>query len=136
MPKPTKEETYQKQLKALQLRLAGRNYDEIAAALQYANRSVAWKAVKNAMTKTLREPADQIRDMETDRLDKALAGIWTRVIKGDDRAIQTFIRLSEQRAKLLGLYAPTQTDITSGGEVIKGYTILANPDMWDEDKSE
>jgi hypothetical protein len=136
MPKPTKEEIYQKQLKALQLRLAGRNYDEIAAALQYANRSVAWKAVKNAMTKTLREPADQIRDMETDRLDKALAGIWTRVIKGDDRAIQTFIRLSEQRAKLLGLYAPTQTDITSGGEVIKGYTILANPDMWDEDKSE
>lgn len=131
---PRKELTYQNQLKSLQLRLAGRTYDEIAQAIGWKNRSAAFKAVATAMKNTLREPSDQLRNMETDRIDKALSAIWPRVIKGDDKAIQTFLRLSEQRSKLLGLYAPTQTDLTSGGEVIKGYTILANPDMWDNDK--
>jgi hypothetical protein len=134
MPRVPKEESYQKQLKALQLRLAARTYKEIADALGYANESVAYKAVHSAMKKTLREPAQELRDIETDRVDKALSAVWPRVIKGDDKAIHTFLRLSDHKSKLLGLYAPTQTDITSGGEVIKGYTILANPDQWDDGK--
>lgn len=31
---------------------------------------------------------------------------------------------------------PASVDVTSGGEKIKGYTVLANPDLWDESKDD
>lgn len=132
MPRTPKEELYQKHMTALQLRLAGRSYEDIRQACGYASLASAYHAVGAAMKRTLREPADSLRELEQDRIDKALAAIWKNVLAGHLGAIQTFLRLSERRARLLGLDAPVQQDITSGGEVIKGYTILANPDMWDE----
>jgi hypothetical protein len=41
------------------------------------------------------------------------------------------LRCQERRAKLLGLDKPTQHDVTSGGQPIKGY-IGVSPDDWDK----
>jgi len=132
MPRVPKEQSYLNHLTALQLRLAGRSYEDIRVACGYKSVGSAYAAVESAMKKTLREPASRIRELEQERIDKALASIWKNVLAGHLGAVQTFIRLSERRARLLGLDEPVKQDITSGGEVIKGYTILANPDMWDE----
>ncbi len=112
MPRVPKEVSFQRQLTALQLRLAGRTYEEIRQAIGYASASAAYGAVMSAMKKTLREPADEIRTIELDRIDKALASIWPAVLKGHLGSIAAFVKLSEHRSKIVGLYAPTKTTIT------------------------
>ncbi len=38
--------------------------------------------------------------------------MWTRAIEGDTRAALTVLKIMDRRAKLLGLYAPVQVDIS------------------------
>mgnify|MGYP003667893732 CR=1 FL=1 len=52
-----------KQRQALELRMAGRNYDEIAEALGYAGHTSALAAVNKALEKTLEEPSQRYRWM-------------------------------------------------------------------------
>lgn len=103
---------HERTLQALQLRASGATYDQIALALGYANRSCAFQAVQRGLRMTLREPADQVRDLELQRLDRLQAALWARAIKGGYRAIETILKLMDRRAKLMGLDAPTRVDIT------------------------
>lgn len=41
-----------------------------------------------------------------------------------------------KRCQILGLDEPKKLDVTSGGKPLKGYTIDANPDNWDEPEDE
>lgn len=106
------------QLKALELRKAGVSYQRIADSLGYKSASGAHKAVQTALKKTLQEPADDLRRLEVERLDAALAAVWSSVLKGQYGAVDRFLRIQERRARLLGLDAPTKADITSGGDKI------------------
>jgi len=106
------------QLKALELRKAGVSYQRIADTLGYKSASGAHKAVQTALKKTLQEPSDDLRKLEVERLDAALAAVWASVLKGQYGAVDRFLRIQERRARLLGLDAPTKTDVTSGGEKI------------------
>jgi len=49
---------------------------------------------------------------------------------GDPRFLQGVQWCIEKRCKILGIEAPTKLDVTTGGEKIKAYTVLAHPDMW------
>jgi hypothetical protein len=53
----------------------------------------------------LDEPADEVRKQELDRIDRLQVAVWNRALKGDDKAINTVLRLMERRARLLGLDA-------------------------------
>jgi hypothetical protein len=55
------------------------------------------------------------------RLDRMLTAVWDKVRQGNERAIDTALRIEERRAKLNGLDAVTKSalDLTSGGEPIK-----------------
>ncbi len=99
-----------RQLQALELRLAGVTYEQIATQLGYAGRSGAHKAVASALAQTLREPADELRMISAERLDRATLAIWRGVSGGDTRAIDTLLRIEARRAKLLGLDAPTKVE--------------------------
>ena len=70
-----------------------------------------------ALKKTLQEPADEVRTLEVERLDSLLNGLWQRrhVPEITDR----ILRIMERRAKLLGLDAPTRTEVTGkdGGAI-------------------
>jgi len=70
-----------------------------------------------ALKKTLQEPADEVRTLEVERLDSLLNGLWQRrhVPEITDR----ILRIMERRAKLLGLDAPTRTELTGkdGGAI-------------------
>lgn len=96
-------EVEEKQAEAVRLRKACVPYEEIARQLGYASASGAYHAVRAAMEKTLREPTDELRQLELSRLDEMAESIWENVMAGDLDSIATALKISERRAKLLGL---------------------------------
>lgn len=98
------------QRKALELRKAGATHDQIAEQLGVANRSVAWKLVRSAIVEIVREPAEEVLQIELARLDAMLLGCWTKAKSGDPHAIDRALRIMDRRAKYLGLDAPTRTE--------------------------
>src|SRR6185312_10686596 len=64
--------------KALSLRRAGATYQEIADELGFGNPSGAHYAVQAALKASIREPANDVRDLEADRLDKLMRGVWDK----------------------------------------------------------
>lgn len=105
-------EAVMRQKQALDLRIAGLPYQDIADRLGYAARGAAHKAVMSALTHTLQEPADNLRQIEVARLDKMLLALWPKVLKADVAAIDRALRIAERRARLLGLDAPTRQELT------------------------
>lgn len=103
---PKRIEKDERQAAAMNLRKCGISYDRIAAELGYASASGAYEAVKAGLAKTLREPADELRQLELDRLDAMLEAISENVMAGDLDNIATALRISERRARLLGLDRP------------------------------
>jgi len=101
----------QKQRDALIMRIAGHSYQDIADALGYAHPSGSHKAVTSALRKTVKEPADELRDLEVSRMDHMYFCLEPKIAKGDARAIEVAIKILERRAKLLGLDAPIKINI-------------------------
>jgi hypothetical protein len=100
-----------KAIKALELRKSGASFEVIAAELGYQDKSGARKAVLRALETTLQEPAQELRTLECERLDQLLFAVWSDALEGDVRAVDRVLRIMDQRAKLLGLNAPTRVDV-------------------------
>ena len=103
-------QAHERQKQALQLRTAGVAYEEIAARLGYRGRSGAYAAVMRALKATLQEPADELRKLELERLDKLLLGVWPQAVRGNQGSVDRALRIMERRAKLLGLDAPVKSE--------------------------
>jgi polyphosphate kinase 2 (PPK2 family) len=116
---PRRLEAVEKQKQALELRKAGATYEAIAKKLEYANASGAEHAIKAALKATVQDGADAVRQLEVERLDAMLMGLWTTANKGNHGAVDRVLRIMERRARLLGLDAPTKTEIS--GEALKAY---------------
>lgn len=97
-----------KHRQALELRKAGASYEVIADKLGYSHPSGAHKAVTSALQKTLREPADDLRNLELDRLDAIMLALWQPARQGNQGAVDRILRIMERRSKLLGLDAPAK----------------------------
>jgi hypothetical protein len=98
-------ELVDKEIKVLELRRAGLTWSAIADQTGYADATGAYAAYKRAIKRVLDEPADEVRKQELDRIDRLQVAVWNRALKGDDKAINTVLRLMERRARLLGLDA-------------------------------
>lgn len=55
---------------------------------------------------------DAARKEELNRLDAIIAAVWPAVESGDEKAISSYMKVSERRAKLLGLDKPIQVEST------------------------
>lgn len=93
----------ERQAEALRLRTRGMEFEQIAEDLGYRSKSGAYKAVMTGLKKTLQEPADELRTMEAERLDRMLAGLWDRAISGDTWSVDRVLAIMDRRARLLGL---------------------------------
>jgi hypothetical protein len=102
-----------KQAQALNMRIAGASYDQIAQALGYVNRSGAWHAVEVALTRTIQEPADQVRQIELARLDRWLMNIDAQIRAGSLEALDRGLRIMARRAAFQGLDAPAKVAPTT-----------------------
>jgi hypothetical protein len=115
---PTRLNASLRHIEALKLRAAGMQYQDIADALGYADKSSAYCAVMGALKKARQEPADQMRKLENERLD----GLWREAyaqandvaLVAEDRlkAIDRCVKVMERRAKLLGLDAPAKQELS------------------------
>ncbi len=93
---------------ALSLRKAGATLDAISQQCGYGSRSSAHKAIKRAMAELPRENALELRELEVMRLDELLLSYWQRA-KKDINAAHLVLKIAEQRAKLLGLFATPES---------------------------
>lgn len=130
-------ELIDKEVRVLELRRAGLTWANIADQVGYADPTGAYAAYKRAVKRVLKEPVQEVLDQELDRLDRLQVAVWGRAMKGDDRAINTILRLMERRAKLLGLDAAqkVQAEVTTydghrdiDGEIERILQIISSVD--------
>lgn len=119
------EEKAQRSLKALDLRITGQSYRAIGKALK-VNEATAYRDVQFALAVLdgeRKELAEKLREIELERLDSYLRRLDRKISKGDTFAIKAALKVAEQRAKLLGLNAPTQiAPVNPDGSPLAGET--------------
>lgn len=95
---------------ALSLRLSGFSWEEIGRHLKITP-SGAKSLVDRTVESATGRQVEEMRSLENARLDKAQQAIWQRVLQGDDYAIDRFLKISQQRARINGLNAPMKVDL-------------------------
>lgn len=92
-----------REAEALDLRAAGRRYDQIAEALGMTERAarIAVRRCLERVAEEADERARALRDVEDARLDAITAALWEN--RGDPKAAAVLVRIAERRAKLWGL---------------------------------
>jgi hypothetical protein len=97
-----------KEMKVLDLRRAGFTFMRIAEEVGYRQASGAQRAYERVIARDKPQATEEHRWQELDRLDRMQVALWPRAMKGDDKAINTIVRLMERRARLVGIDAPTR----------------------------
>lgn len=98
---------------AVQSRLRGNSYQQIAIELGYAGKQGAYEAVSRGIRNFARESAEEVRDLEVARLDALMHAYWTKALDGNLPAAEYVLKVMLRRAALLGLDAPRKVDITA-----------------------
>lgn len=125
----TSAQAVEKRTRAVEMVLGGKSYDEIAAALGYANRSGAWKAVQKALSVHEAASVDLLRALEVDRLDALQDSLWEKAMAGDLQAMGLIVRIIMQRSRLLGLI-PASSSRKQGRKQEHGEGLIS-PEFWD-----
>ena len=99
-----------RQRRAVELRLAGRTYQEIADALGYSNHNGANNAVKSALRKTLDVPCDEFRQLTLERLTKVLQTHWPTMLRGDVPASRICLQTIGDMRQLMGVDMPARVE--------------------------
>ena len=137
-------ERAEKDAEACRLRAQGWSFAEIRAELGYASQNVVKDAVHRALVETLQAPADELRAVELLLIDQVIRECWDARVQlqplldrsgrpvtlldedgtacaVEDQQIlvqlmQTVLKASEQRRKLMGLDAP-QRSVTASAKI-------------------
>lgn len=123
---------------ALRLRRCGFDYQQIAdtpwedsenaRGTLYCDRHAARRAIVAARNDTIREAADEVRQLEVERLDMILVGLADKgLFEGNVQVVNAAMPLMARRAKLLGLDAPTQIESTGDGVINVSFTDKLKP---------
>ena len=102
----------QKKVRALELRREGKGFREIADELGWRSHSSAYDAVMKGLHDTMQEPADELRKLESERLD----WLWRKVEERMDTdhlwAVDRGLKVMERRAQLFGLDRTPERDLS------------------------
>lgn len=110
----------EKEAQAINLRRAGASYEDIARQLGYADPSGAYRAVQRVLRRTIQEPADDLRTLEGQRIERLLMAVWPLALgrevrqadgsmKREDpslKAVEQARKLIADRRQLFGLDSP------------------------------
>ena len=111
--------------KALELRMEGMKFDDIAAELGYNSRQAAFDAVSRELKALTREPAEEVLRLDLERLDRMWGIHFLNAQAGDAVALSSCMRIMERRARLLGLDAPAKSEISgANGEPMQTVTKI------------
>ena len=106
--------TTDRRLQALELRKKGLSYQEIGEKLSITQQS-AWELVAGAFKdydESVRESVHEQRLTMLMQLDSVIKGHFMAAATGDTYAAQVLLKTVAEKSKLLGLYAPTRTELT------------------------
>lgn len=106
-----KVEIAERRKRVLDLRLAGVTYRAIAKAEGVSHATIV-SDVQAALADIPRHSADELRQVETERLDQLQRAVWGDALKGHLGAVDKALRIVDRRARLLGLDAPQQVQIS------------------------
>jgi hypothetical protein len=98
---------------AFELRKQGQSYRQIGAALKVSV-TTAYEYIMAelmALREQTAEDVTSVREMELQRCDEMMAGLWKFAVKGDVASVATVLRVMERRSRLLGLDAPTKQEV-------------------------
>jgi hypothetical protein len=104
---------------AIQMRLAGATWDEVAEVVGYPSARTAIVATEKALEKELRTEESQkmMRSLVGKRLERLLRSVWTKAINSEHpehlQAVDRARQLIDRHAKLYGLDAPTEFVVSS-----------------------
>lgn len=94
--------TKERRLRALEMRRRGHHWQEIADTCGYASAKSAANAVAALTKKTVLESVDDYRQMQIDRCHEMLVALGPKVDAGNERAIETSLRVLDKLDKLVG----------------------------------
>ena len=99
-----------RRIEALELRKHGATFRQVAAAL-HVSLGTAYEDVQAELAEAVRlknKKADQLSELELQRLDRLLLVLNKAIEAGDPKAVAQAIKIATRRARLLGLDAPTK----------------------------
>ncbi|MBF6538160.1 helix-turn-helix domain-containing protein [Nocardia farcinica] len=141
--------TQERRNRALELRLAGTPQADIAEQMGVSRTTVS-KWISHAIRDITRENAEEYIEIQQQRFDAMLAGIWNDATHGDTWKIDRALAIEDQRAKLLGLYKHAELKVVADakgnvseesksmvGQLVEAlhtaYTLDKNAENSDED---
>lgn len=101
----------QRRSEALALSMAGATYEQIGDRLGVSPME-AHRIIERAMSSQPDEAVALRRKMENARLDRLQLSIWDDALKGDVKAIDAYLRISQRRSRLNGMDAPLQIELS------------------------
>ena len=107
---PRRIKAVDKQRKAVELRMAGRTWQEIADALGYADHSGAVRAVQDSLRKTLGAPSAEFRELTLERLTKILQVQWPNMLRGEATAAKVCLQTIGDMRQLMGVDMPSRVE--------------------------
>lgn len=133
--------TMDRAAKALELRRDGATFADIGCSLGITA-SGAWRMVQTMLRElreTMTEVAEEVRQIELQRLDSMLFALRSKIRRADCKAIEVALRISDRRAKLLGLDAALKAELTGAGggpiaidearlRLVQAFSRVAAPD--------
>jgi len=130
----TPEELHERRVFVMQKRVECYTFDEIARMVREKfDRPISavqcaedYRVVMKARIKELNEPTDTVRAAAIARLHQMMNAIMERVQQGSLDHIEVFLKLEARLAKLTGVDAPTQSELTvkKDGEVLTREQLL------------
>lgn len=112
--RPKQAEVSERRAQAIALRIAGLEWQAIADRLGYASRGAACTDVTRALEanrKAERAAVEELRFVESQRLDRLQVAVWAQAIAGDAKAVEAVLKVMDRRAKLFGLDASKQMEV-------------------------
>lgn len=101
----------EREAKCVQLRRAKLPWAQVAQEAGYRSPEAAAVAYRRAINRVPTAQVDELRLEEGDMLDRLHTAVWRDAMNGDPVAVAAVLKISEQRSKLFGLYAPTKSQV-------------------------
>jgi hypothetical protein len=111
-------------LRAHEKRLGGFSWDVVAQEIGYHSAEDARQSVKAYLQRSAMRVSENSRreslEKELNRLDALQSACWDDALSGDLKAIETSLKIINQRSRLLGLEELSQTNVSSQTILIRG----------------
>jgi uncharacterized protein (DUF1501 family) len=109
--------------KALEMRREGKTMSQVATELKLTVEDASNKvsnALKQAAALIDEGAKQEIMALEMDRYDLMQQNLWALALAGDIKAVETILKISDRRLRILGLDGSQTNSITNNTIVVAG----------------